>query len=160
MFPSKGHGVLPRVIGRVATPNTSGNPPFTVDDFYTQYPQFFTLDKNDNPVSKIPLVILQAYIDLAHASITYSVYREYWIICMGLFIAHFATLYLQTMDDPLAGDTAGLVSSKSVDGVSVSYDNSAITADMDGFGEFKATTFGLQLITFAQIVGIGGLYVR
>lgn len=159
---------LPRVIGNVVQA-TSKNPAWGIEDFYNQYPQFFAppavdeeTGQTDPPYSNplVPTFMLQDIINLAHASLQFSVYREAWLICMGLFVAHFATLYLQTMNDPLAGDTAGLVASKSVDSVSVSYDNSAITADLQGFGEFKATTFGLQLATYAKMMTTGGLYVR
>jgi hypothetical protein len=149
----------PRVIGLLAnaTGGPVANPPYTVEDFYADFPQFFTLDEDDNPVLILPLGMLEMYIDLAHSTITKPIYREAWRMCMGLFIAHFATLYLQGKDDP---GQAGLVASKSVDGVSVSFDNSAIVSDLQGFGTFKLTSFGEQLATYAKMVGIGGFYVR
>jgi len=160
--------LIPRVIGLLAQgQGASANPPYTVEDFYSKYPQFFYPpeevpegEEPGPPVPIVPMEVLQMYIDLAHTCISYALYQGLWKVCMGLFIAHFLTLYLQTMDDPLAGDTTGLIASKSVDGVSVSYNNNAITADMEGFGMFKATTFGEQLVTFAKMLGIGGLYVR
>jgi hypothetical protein len=155
--------IYPRIIGLLARrTGANTNPPYTVADFYAQYPKFFQppAEEGGDPVPLIPLPMLQAFIDLAHASVTYALFAELWEVCMGLFIAHFVTLYLQTANDPTGGDTAGLVSSKSVDGVSISYDNSAVTNDFEGWGEFKATVYGLQLITWARMFGIGGLYVR
>jgi len=161
------HPTIPRVIGLLAQGgNGEGNPPYTEEDFYAFYPQFFYPPEEvpdgqepGPPVPLVPMVFLEEIIKLAHDTIIYSLWRSLWKTCMGLFIAHFLALYLQTADDPLA-DEVGLVASKSVDGVSVSFNNNAITADMEGFGMFKATTFGEQLVTFAKMLGIGGLYVR
>jgi len=152
----------PRVIGLLAHSGRGGtNPLYAVADFYSQYPQFFNPpDPDDIPAPLVPMEILEMYIELAHDCISYALFGRLWRVCMGLFIAHFLTLYLQTMDDPLAGDTTGLIASKSVDGVSVSYNHNALTSDMEGFGMFKATTFGEQLITWVRMLGIGGLYVR
>ena len=154
---------FPNPIGLLAQgASGAANPPYTIRDFYGIYPQFFKPleEETDGPVPIVPSAVMQMYINLAHSCISYAIFRDAWVMCMGLFIAHWLTLYLQTADDPLAGDTTGLISSKSVDGVSVSYDNNAITADMDGFGMYKATSFGEQLVTFAKLMGMGGLYVR
>jgi len=161
----RNRNVIPRVIGLLSHGSIGRNPTYTINDFYAQYPQFFEPEDPVNPSAVptplVPMEIMQAYIDLANDSISYSLYgNSLWKICMGLFIAHFLTLYLQTSDDPLSGGTTGLISSKSVDSVSVSYDNSAITSDMKGFGMFKATSYGEQLVTFAKMLSVGGLYVR
>ena len=120
------------------------------------------------PEPLIPLVMLQAYIDMAHACVKISRFKEVWKVCIGLFIAHFVTLYLKSMVDPYgsaadvanAGQAGGLMSSKSVDGVSVSYDYSAITNDMEGWAGWKETAFGTQLATWAKMFSMAGMYVR
>ena len=153
---------FPRTIGLLAQQqNGMANPSYTAKDFYSVYPQFFhPSDEPGEPIPIVPPAVMQIYVNLAHSCISYAIFRDAWFMCMGLFIAHWLALYLQTADDPLAGDTTGLISSKSVDGVSVSYDNNAVAADMEGFGMYKATSYGEQLVTFAKMMGLGGLYVR
>ena len=154
-------GLPPRVIG-LAARTGEPNPSFDMMDFYALYPQFFTPPEaaGDDPVPIVPIAKMKMIIDLAHASITYAIFNEAWRECMGLFIAHNLTMYLKTADDPLAGQEIGLISSKSVDGVSVSYDNSAITDDLVGFGYLKETTYGVNLAFWVRMMSIGGLYVR
>ena len=95
------------------------NPPFTLADFLKRYPQFETI---------LPEEIIQMYLDFAHHCIKYSRWRNGFEIGIGLFVAHFCTLYLQSFSDSSAqavinaGQSKGLVTSKTVDGVSVSYD--------------------------------------
>ena len=57
------------------------------------YPQFA---KTENGVPVIPAVVKQAWFNLAYASLSYNRYHELWRTCMGLFIAHWLTLFLQT----------------------------------------------------------------
>ena len=136
------------------------NPPFTVADFRSIYPHF-----GDDV---IPEVILQMYIDLAQASIQQARWRDSWKIAMGWFIAHFATLYIQSItaaNSPAAqviaaGQAAGLTTSESAGDVSVSIDHNAIAQDLDGWAAWKLTIFGQQLATMGRLVGKGGMYVR
>jgi len=185
---------IPAIIGIASNVRGGPNPPFGIMDFYAMYPQFFKVDdENEDECTKnrphetkisdetdepeepdnqpeplIPLIMLQAYIDLAHACVKYSRFREAWKICMGLFIAHFITLYMQTMVDPLgdaatvakAGMAGGLMASKSVDGVSVSYDFSVITDDLEGWASWKETEYGRQLATWARMFSMAGMYIR
>ena len=87
---------------------------------------------------------------------------------MGLFIAHWLTLFLQSMtspDDPVgkiiaAGLAKGLQSSKSAGDLSVSYDFSFLNgSDFNGWGTYKMTAFGQQFVTIAKIYGMGGMVV-
>lgn len=143
------------------------NPPYTSEDFLQFYPQFGkTNEETGEPI--IPAVVLQAYINLAHASIQKARYRDSWELVMGLFIAHWLTLYLQSAasaDDPTAqivnsGLAKGLQSSKSAGDLSVSYDFSFLSgADFDGWGTYKLTAYGQQFITLARVYSMGGMVV-
>ena len=141
------------------------NPPYTSEDFLAMYPQFGKTDENGNRI--IPSVVLDAYVQLAHSSISKARYHDAWKMCMGFFIAHWLTLYLQTLaspDDPTekiisAGLAKGVQSSKSADDLSVSYDFSLVSGDMDGWGTYKLTAFGQQLVTFAKMYSMGGMVV-
>lgn len=44
----------------------------------------------------VPLVVLQAYINLANASLNQVLWQEQWCVAMGWFVAHYATLYAET----------------------------------------------------------------
>lgn len=44
----------------------------------------------------IPLVVIQMYVNLAEASIVQKQYRDSWLVAMGLYIAHYCTLYSQS----------------------------------------------------------------
>lgn len=142
------------------------NPSYTVDDFLARYPQFGKTDDAGNPV--IPSVVLAAYVNFAHACLQEARYRDAWEMVMGLFIAHWLTLYLQSMasaEDPTqkivnAGLAKGLQSSKTAGDLSVSYDFSLIASgDFDGWGTYKLTSFGQQFITLARCYSLGGMVV-
>ena len=86
---------------------------------------------------------------------------------MGLFIAHWLTLFLQTKanaDDPVrnivnSGLAKGVQTSKSAGDLSVSYDFSAVAGDFEGWGTYKLTLFGQQFITLARLCCKGGMVV-
>ena len=155
------------IIAGASNIRTGKNPPYTSEDFLAAYPQFGKTDeKTGQPM--IPSVVLEAWVKLAHASINIARYHDAWELCMGLFIAHFLTLYLQTAaspDDPVgkimsSGLAKGLVSSKSAGDLSISYDFSIISGqEFAGWGTYKLTAFGQQFITMARIYSMGGMVV-
>lgn len=144
------------------------NPPYTLNDFYINYPAFGPMHPCDSSNAEylINPVVMQMYIDLANACLQESRWRSYWKVAMGWFVAHFLTLYLQSMADAgspaakviNAGQARGLQSSKSVGDVSVSYDFSTAMNDLDGWAAWKLTVYGQQLATAAKLVGKGGMY--
>jgi hypothetical protein len=84
---------------------------------------------------------------------------------MGLFIAHNITLFLSASQSTTA---TGIISgaepvkpttSESVGDVSASYDTSVMTDDAQGWGMWKTTSYGLQLIAYAKLAGMGGMLV-
>jgi len=133
------------------------NPPYTVGDFKAMYPAF----------ADVPLVVLQTYVDMAQQSILESRWHSKWKLAIGLYIAHFVTLWARTAStDALgipelakAGESKGSVMSKSVDGVSVSYGATSADNDLVGWGSFRDTLYGQQLATLARIVGYTTMYV-
>lgn len=78
-----------------------------------------------------------------------------------LFIAH--NLVLGARDQKAAtnggtgGAASGVMSSKSVDKVSVSYDTGAGT--IEGAGAWNLTTYGVRYLQLARLVGAGGLQI-
>jgi hypothetical protein len=140
------------------------NPEYTTADFLTLYPQF---GESDAGTRIIPESVLDLYLEFAHACLQEGRWRSAWKMGMGLFAAHWCTLYLQAAVDPSSGaagvvaqgQTKGLVASKSVGDVSISYDFSAATQDLSGWAGWTQTTFGAQLATLAKIIGKGGMYI-
>lgn len=152
------------IIGVASNVRTGSNPTFLISDFVAMYPQF---GANTNGDYIVPVEIMQMYIDLANASIQEARWRTYWKVATGWFVAHFCTLYLQGVSDPnsgaaatlKAGQTRGLVTSKSASDVSVSTDYNMIAQDLDGWAAWKLTTYGQQLATVGRLIGKGGMYV-
>ena len=133
------------------------NPDYTSDDFYSFYPQF---------KDQVPENVVSTFINLASAKINIKRWNKSWKFGMALFIAHFLTLYVKTsgtVEQPQTNLASGLVrgiqTSKSVDGVSVSYDVSSVLTELDGWGSYKLTEYGIQLLTMARLLGKGNMYV-
>jgi len=140
------------------------NPSYAISDFVTTYPQFGP-DVDDNYL--VPVIVLQMYIDLADATVKQARYRSAWMVCMGFFVAHFVTIYLQSTSSPGssaaqvidAGKAQGLTTSESVDGVSVSTDYSVIAQSLGNWAAWNLTSYGQQFATIARMVGKGGMMV-
>lgn len=136
------------------------NPPFLLTDFKKFYPQFSELPE-------LPDLILEQFIGMANAYINIDRWKSTWTLGMCLFVAHFSTLYLQTFAEPnaaanqvmSAAQAKGLITSKSVGDVSVSYDFSSAVNGLDGWANWTSTAFGIQLASFAKILGKGNMYV-
>lgn len=80
---------------------------------------------------------------------------------LELFVAHKITLEAKNVTDGAAGRTPGLttgvISSKSVGGVSVSYDTNM--ASLSDAGNYNMTQYGRDFWQLVQIVGMGGSLV-
>lgn len=160
MFPGpfpNNNWVLP-LIAEASNVHTTTNPAYTTDDFLMFYPQF---DGN------IDTAILDQFVAMASAAVEQSRWHEGWPFGMNLFIAHFATLYLQTLGPPNptanqvigAAQARGLVTSKSVGDVSVGQDFSAISNDLAGWANWALTNYGQTFATLARTLGLAGVYV-
>lgn len=110
----------------------------------------------------LPMAVLNAYIYLATSSLFQARWCEMWTMVMGLFIAHYATLWLQGeasgpnstgAQAAASGLAQGITTSESAGDVSYSVQPVVI----DGFGAFNLTSYGQQLVTLAQTVGSGGM---
>lgn len=137
------------------------NPEFTLSDFSAIFPVFVVGDGG------IPIEVFNLFKAMADKSIKYDRYKSNWKYCMCLYIAHFLTLYLKTQEgDPGAQNALkgslpfGVASSKSVDGLSISYDFLGSAEDYSGYGTWKLTIYGQQLITMTKIYGHAGMWVN
>ena len=88
---------------------------------------------------------------------------------MCLYVAHMMVLYMQMIQNPNDDSMAnvlrnalptGISTSKSVDGLSISYDLMGLESDFSGYGTWKLTKYGQQLITLSRIYGKPGMWVN
>ena len=136
------------------------NPPFYLEDFYAIYPQFQGLDE-------LPDMIVQMYIDFANEVVNIARWGKQWRLGMCLFVAHFCSVYLMSFVENnseaaaviAAGQSKGLISSKSVGDVSVSYDFSLAMQNVDTWGQFNLTLFGNQFVSIAKLNSKGGMWI-
>ena len=146
------------IVSQASNIKTKPNPSYTKGDFLKFYPQFTDL---------LPEEVLEQFIELGQACVSEQRYGKMWKMAIGLFIAHFCSLYMQSTaeagtpaDEVLnKAEQAGIVTSESADGVSYSLDVSQVGSDLNGWAAFKLTTFGQQFATIAKLVGKGGIYV-
>jgi hypothetical protein len=141
-----------------------GNPVYTVASFLTMYPKFGPSDyfvggiPKENPTGlwAVPEAIIQIYINLAQSCVQSLRWGIEWPIAMAWFIAHFCTLWLRSEGNPggtagqiaASGLESGIKASKSAGGVSVGIET--VSTDLEGWGAFKETTYGVQYATRAN----------
>lgn len=151
-------------IPAAANLSSGTNPDYAITDFLADFPQFSNVctspDGGTTPPA-VPTTLLQRFINMATASLSQSKWFDMWQYAMGLFVAHYITMFLSASQQTTApGLVKGaspvmLQTSKSVGNVSASYDPSTIAEDMKGWGAYKATTYGQQLVTLAKTIGAG-----
>jgi hypothetical protein len=120
------------------------------------------------PTPAIPYPVLLMYINLAQSCVQYNRWLEWWPMGMGLFIAHYVTLYLYSQGAPgsppgqaaLAGMgmARGILTSKSAGDVSAGY-SPIMTTGWENWGAWSLTLYGQQFMTMARMVGFGWMYV-
>lgn len=85
---------------------------------------------------------------------------EFYSEGLQLFVAHqiaLAAKNASTSSSNIPGTGTGILSGKSVGGVSINYDTSSVT--LQDAGNYNMTQYGRQFWQLAQIVGTGGQYV-
>lgn len=136
---------------------------YTVEDFRSDYPQFF----NAEGYFLGSLTMLEQIIDMANTAVQPDKWLESWRYAAGLYVAHYATLYLRTYAEssPSAAQAAatgalvGVVKSATLGDSSVSYDTTALTKGTEDWGDLNATTYGQMLASRARLIGLAGSYV-
>ena len=137
-----------------------GNPSMTIS-IPTIKAGTFELKVYTKPM--IPVRILKAYINLASASIQEKRWCEMWHLAMGLYVAHYCTLFLRAFAQG-PGSTAsqvagaglafGIQTSKSAGDVSVGMQ---ALQGFEDWGSYQLTIYGQQFVTFAKAIGSGGM---
>ena len=136
---------------------------YTAEMFQQDFPQFYSPDGT----CLVPATMLGEFVSMANACILPDKWLESWRYGAGLYVAHYATLYLRTYaeNSPSAAQAAatgalvGVVKSATLGDSSVSYDTTAITKGTEEWGDLNATTYGQMLANRAKLVGMGGSYV-
>jgi hypothetical protein len=132
----------------------------TEAEFTEFYPQFAVV------VTAHPKVIAE-YLKQAHNICDDDRWMDMRDEGIRLYVAHKLTLYLKTLTAndasdaqiAAAGDAKGIKTNKAVAGVSVGMAESSATSGLPGWGAFKTTEYGIQFMTLARMVGMGGMYV-
>lgn len=124
----------------------------TVSKFRTDFPQFAD-------TTKYPDAQVQFRLNLADMLMSESLYGSTMFpYVVELYVAHYMALFAQDQRSTAAGgsggNASGVQSSKSVDKVSVSYDNSMTLNPNAGF--WNNTRYGAEFYQLATMFGAGG----
>lgn len=145
---------------------TQGN--YTAEMFQQDFPQFYTAGTEETPAAcLVPATMLSEIISMANASVQPDKWLESWRYAVGLYVAHYCTLYLRTYAESSAtpaqaaasGALVGVVQSATLGDSSVSYDTSALTKGTEDWGDLNATTYGQMLANKAKLIGMAGTLV-
>lgn len=160
-------GGKPQFCGvRAAASNIGHGPPgtYTAELFREDFPQFFSAQTG---AALAPSAMLEEFIRQANAAVTPDRWLDSWRYAAGLYVAHYATLYLRTYSDAntspaqaaASGALVGVVKSAALGDSSVTYDTDALTRATADWGDLNATQYGQLLATKARLIGMGGMYV-
>lgn len=124
----------------------------TLSDFRRDFPQF-------SDTSKYPDPVISFRLNLADMLIDGSAMGDMFPYLAELFVAHYMVLHAADTAAGAVGGaggaTSGAVASKSVDKVSVSYDNSTTLNADAGFWNFSR--YGAEFWQILMLFGMGGV---
>ena len=131
---------------------------YSKEMFLEDFPQFTDL---------LPEGILTTFLTQVNDSVLPSRWGSMWRYAAGLYLAHFAAVYLKTYAPESSGaaqaaakaQPAGVIKSATMGDTQISYDNSAVTIGTEKWGSWNATQYGQQLATLARLVGMGGMWI-
>jgi hypothetical protein len=141
---------------------------YTEEMFLTDFPQFKNKDTGEN---FIPASIMPVFLNMVNDMVSPERWGSLWQLAAGLFLAHYATLYLKTIQNTpngssnltevtAAGQLFGIVNSATLGDASISYDTNAATALTQDWGQWNLTAYGQQYASLAIMVVKGGCYVQ
>lgn len=108
----------------------------------------------------VPSAAILAYITMAQAHLVQARWQDDWFVGMGLFIAHWASMYALSDGNPMStigqiaaqGIQTGVQVSKGAGDISVGYQG---ISGLDGWAAYEQTRYGTQFATLAKCVGAG-----
>ena len=150
---------------RAAAANLGSGAPgtYTAEQFQEDFPQFF----NSWGQPLLPASMLEEIIRMANAAVQPDRWGEGWRYAVGLYVAHYVTLYLRgyaaSNETPngaaASGALGGMVKGATLGDASVSYDTAAITAGTEDWGDLNSTTYGQMFANRAKLIGMAGMLV-
>ena len=117
------------------------------DSFRISRPEF-------SSVTDYPDATIAAQIASAELRVKSDVWGDLRDQGIELLVAHNLALSTRARKNVATGSAGGLVASKSVDKVSISYDTSMHT--YQGAGAFNLTLYGVEFWQLANMMGAGG----
>lgn len=124
----------------------------TVDGFLALFPEFTSVSGPATPA-------LTQWLAVGTRLVSSDAWDDLTDFGVYLFTAHYFSLAQRDARAAFAGQTpggaVGAIASKSVDKVSVSYDNAS--ARIEGAGHWNMTSYGVRFATLARQMGAGGL---
>lgn len=141
---------------------------YTEAMFLEDYPPF---KNKETGQCFVPTGVLNSFLSMCNDIVSPDRWGESWRLAAGLFVAHYATLYLRTIQSSPEGATSiagavasgqmfGIVTSASLGDASVSYDTSAATNLTNNWGQWNLTAYGQQYASLAKMMCMGGCYVQ
>lgn len=140
---------------------------YTEAMFLEDYPPFKNKTTGENFV---PSAMMNTFLSMCNDIVSPDRWGETWRLAAGLFVAHYATLYLKTIQTAPDGSTSiaaaaasgqmfGVVTSASLGDASVSYDTSAATNLTTNWGQWNLTAYGQQYASLAKMMCMGGAWI-
>jgi len=137
------------------------SPPVIPTSTITDPPTFRLHFPEFSSTRDYPDVNVQMYIDLGSIMLRPVRWGSYIQRGVELYTAHSLSMAYGSAGSGAAGGapggSSGLVSSKSVSKVSVSYDLSSTS--MEGGGPWNYTRYGQEFLWWARMIGIGGVEI-
>jgi len=133
---------------------TAPYPPVTLTQFQGDYPEF-------SNATLYSASMISGYLAEANAALNPNRWQNFWVRGVELYVAHHLTLRGRQVKVALAGgvpgEATGITASKSVGGVSKSYDTASASEPDAGY--WNGTIYGIEFWNLLQVVGMGGQQV-
>lgn len=126
----------------------------TPSQLRTNFPEFAD-------TAKYPSAQIQFWLTLSASFISACIWQDDAIrdFATQLFAMHYLTVFQRNLDTATVGGTPGTVqgptTSKTVDKVSVAYNATIVT--LEGGGQWNSTSYGVQFLQLALMIGMGGV---
>lgn len=137
-------------------PPAGTNPVFNRSKFYTYCPKLkeWVADPQNNTAYK-------EFVKICNSKISYAYYADDWDYAMSLAIAHYICITNPDYVQAIGADTTvgGVMSSRSVGGVSYTYDLDKTMNDNQAYKFWQRTGYGNQLINLSASKGWIGILV-
>jgi len=142
----------------IQPPIIEGQDPAIIAGWYALFLSYFPEFGN---TTLYPVNSVETWIVPAAEQINQARFGTQYNLAVCLYIAHNVVLSAREAQAAISGksivgDTRGPVASKSIDKVSVSYNNAA--ASVEGAGAFNATSYGQRLYKLIQAFASGPYY--